>query len=173
MLNPLIGKDSLKQLQTLSFLSKAYGAAQIISNVASCFQIDLRISNNPLRWINIEGTRVPFTLLEPPSELVNITFIADYLRQIQVFRNDCITNITIFQSSSINSAIVVRDKNLGEALQYIIPQKRAVILLSYFVGYNNTEVANILGVSPTSIARRKKSAFLRLRELLEVRVNDE
>lgn len=69
--------------------------------------------------------------------------------------------------------IVVRDKNLGEALQYIIPQKRAVILLSYFAGYNDTEVANILGVSPTSIARRKKSALLRLRELLEVRVNDE
>ena len=69
--------------------------------------------------------------------------------------------------------IVVRDRNLGEALQYIIPQKRAVILLSYFAGYNDTEVANILGVSPTSIARRKKSALLRLRELLEVRVNDE
>ena len=69
--------------------------------------------------------------------------------------------------------IVVRDKNLGEALQYIIPQKRAVILLSYLAGYNDTEVANILGVSPTSIARRKKSALLRLRELLEVRVNDE
>lgn len=69
--------------------------------------------------------------------------------------------------------IVVRDKNLGEALQYIIPQKRAVILLSYFAGYNDTEVANMLGVSPTSIARRKKSALLRLRELLEVRVNDE
>lgn len=69
--------------------------------------------------------------------------------------------------------IMVRDKNLGEALQYIIPQKRAVILLSYFAGYNDTEVANILGVSPTSIARRKKSALLRLRELLEVRVNDE
>ena len=69
--------------------------------------------------------------------------------------------------------IVVRDKNLGESLQYIIPQKRAVILLSYFAGYNDTEVANILGVSPTSIARRKKSALLRLRELLEVRVNDE
>ena len=69
--------------------------------------------------------------------------------------------------------IVVRDKNLGEALQYIIPQKRAVILLSYFAGYSDTEVANILGVSPTSIARRKKSALLRLRELLEVRVNDE
>ena len=69
--------------------------------------------------------------------------------------------------------IVVRDKNLGEALQYIIPQKRAVILLSYFAGYNDTEVANILGVSPTSIARRKKSALMRLRELLEVRSNDE
>ena len=72
-----------------------------------------------------------------------------------------------------NQAITVRDKHLGEALQYIIPQKRAVILLSYFAGYNDTEVANILGVSPTSISRRKKSALLRLRELLEVRANDE
>ena len=71
-----------------------------------------------------------------------------------------------------NQPIVVRDKNLGEALQYIIPQKRAVILLSYFAGYNDTEIANILGVSPTSIARRKKSALMRLRELLEVRAND-
>ena len=72
-----------------------------------------------------------------------------------------------------NQAITVRDKHIGEALQYIIPQKRAVVLLSYFAGYNDTEVANILGVSPTSIARRKKSALLRLRELLEVRTNDE
>lgn len=72
-----------------------------------------------------------------------------------------------------NQAIIVRDKHLGEALQYIIPQKRAVILLSYFAGYNDTEVANILGISPTSISRRKKSALLHLRELLEVRANDE
>lgn len=72
-----------------------------------------------------------------------------------------------------NQPITVRDKYLGEALQYIIPQKRAVILLSYFEGYNDTEVANILGVSPTSIARRKKSALMRLRELMEVRSNDE
>ena len=72
-----------------------------------------------------------------------------------------------------DQAIVVRDRNIGEALQYIIPQKRAVILLSYFAGYNDTEVANILGVSPTSIGRRKKSALLRLRELMEVRYNEE
>lgn len=72
-----------------------------------------------------------------------------------------------------NQPITVRDKYLGEALQYIIPQKRAVILLSYFEGYNDTEVANILGVSPTSIARRKKSALMRLRELMEVCSNDE
>lgn len=71
-----------------------------------------------------------------------------------------------------NQPIVVRDKHLGESLQYIIPQKRAVILLSFFGGCNDTEVANILGVSPTSIARRKKSALIRLRELMEVRVND-
>lgn len=93
-----------------------------------------------------------------------------YIHSIQTHDNYTLYSRTYYVKEQ---PIVVRDKNLGEALQYIIPQKRAVILLSYFAGYNDTEVANILGVSPTSIARRKKSALLRLRELLEVRVNDE
>ena len=93
-----------------------------------------------------------------------------YIHSIQTHDTYTLYSLTYYVKEQ---PIVVRDKNLGEALQYIIPQKRAVILLSYFAGYNDTEVANILGVSPTSIARRKKSALLRLRELLEVRVNDE
>ena len=93
-----------------------------------------------------------------------------YIHSIQTHDNYTLYSRTYYVKEQ---PIVVRDNNLGEALQYIIPQKRSVILLSYFAGYNDTEVANILGVSPTSIARRKKSALLRLRELLEVRVNDE
>lgn len=68
-----------------------------------------------------------------------------------------------------NQAICVRDRNLGEALQYIIPKKRDVILLSFFAGYNDSEVARIMKISPTSVARRKASGIARLRELLEVR----
>ncbi len=72
-----------------------------------------------------------------------------------------------------NRPIVVKDRQLGEALQYIIPNKRAVLLLCFFAGYNDTEVAQILGISPTSVARRKRSGLIRLRELMEVRYNAE
>ncbi len=49
MLNPLIGKDSFKQAQTLSFFSWSLGSAQMISTFAFCTQIDFRLSNSPLR----------------------------------------------------------------------------------------------------------------------------
>lgn len=71
-----------------------------------------------------------------------------------------------------NLTIHVRDKHLGEALQYIIPNKRSVLLLSYFAGYTDTEIANILGVTPTTVARRKQSGLIRLRELMEVWFNE-
>lgn len=65
--------------------------------------------------------------------------------------------------------IVVKDKQLGDALQFIVPCKRAVLLLSYFSGYNDSEIAQLLGISSTSVARRKRSGLIRLRELMEVR----
>ena len=57
---------------------------------------------------------------------------------------------------------------LGEALHYILPNKRAVLLLSFFGGYNDIDISRLLGISLTSVARRKSSALIRLRALLEV-----
>ena len=65
--------------------------------------------------------------------------------------------------------ITVRDRMLGEALQYIVPNKRAVLLLSFFGGYNDIDISRLLGISLTSVARRKSSALIRLRALLEVK----
>lgn len=64
--------------------------------------------------------------------------------------------------------ITVKDRMLGEALQYIVPNKRAVLLLSFFGGYNDIDISRLLGISLTSVARRKSSALIRLRALLEV-----
>ena len=47
----------------------------MMSTFAFGIQIDLSSSNSPLCWINTDGTLIPFTLLDPPSELVNIAFI--------------------------------------------------------------------------------------------------
>ena len=56
---------------------------------------------------------------------------------------------------------------IGEALQFIVPSKRAVLLLSYFAGYSDKDIARVLGITSASVARRKKSALDRLRELME------
>ena len=90
--------------------------------------------------------------------------IVSYIHSIQT--NDAYTFYTrAFYVK--NLTIQVRDRRLGEALQYIIPNRRSVLLLSYFGGYTDTEVANILGISPTSVARRKQAGLIRLRELME------
>lgn len=60
----------------------------------------------------------------------------------------------------------IHNEDIGEAIQYIMPNKRAVLLLSFFKNYNDSEVARELKVSPTTVARRKKKALDELRILL-------
>lgn len=47
-----------------------------------------------------------------------------------------------------------------------MPNKRAVLLLSFFKNYSDSEVARELKVSSTTVARRKKKALDELRNLL-------
>lgn len=63
--------------------------------------------------------------------------------------------------------MVVRDEIMGECLQFIPPDKRAVLLLSYFGEYSDTEIARILGISNATVIYRKKDALRRLRKLME------
>lgn len=64
-------------------------------------------------------------------------------------------------------SLVVRDEIMGECLQFIPPDKRAVLLLSYFGEYSDTEIARILGISNATVIYRKKDALRRLRKLME------
>ena len=64
-------------------------------------------------------------------------------------------------------AVQVNDRMIGEALQYIVPSKRSVLLLSYFAGYSDKDIARMLGITSASVARRKQAALDRLRELME------
>lgn len=63
--------------------------------------------------------------------------------------------------------MVVRDEVMGECLQYIPPDKRSVLLLSYFGECSDTEIAKILGISNATVIYRKKDALRRLRKLME------
>ena len=64
-------------------------------------------------------------------------------------------------------SLVVRDEVMGECLQFIPPDKRAVLLLSYFGDYSDTQVARILDISNSTVIYRKKDALRRLRALME------
>ena len=40
--------------------------------------------------------------------------------------------------------VIVRDERIGEALQFILPNQRAVLLLSFFRDYCDMEIARLL-----------------------------
>ena len=63
--------------------------------------------------------------------------------------------------------LVVRDEAMGECLQYIPPNKRSVLLLSYFADFSDTEIAKHLGITNAAVHYRKKDALKRLRAMME------
>ena len=69
-------------------------------------------------------------------------------------------------------SLVVRDEEMGECLQFIPPDKRAVLLLSYFGDFSDAEVARILDISNATVSYRKKDALRRLRALMEAMNHD-
>lgn len=68
-------------------------------------------------------------------------------------------------------AIHICDEDLGEALQYIIPQRRDVLLLHYFLGYSDSRIAQLLRIPLATVSYRKKAALNRLRDLLEAKAH--
>lgn len=67
--------------------------------------------------------------------------------------------------------VVVKDETVGEALKYIIPNKRAILLLSYFMDYRDSEIARTLRITNSTVSYRKKQAIKQLKVLLEGKVN--
>lgn len=63
--------------------------------------------------------------------------------------------------------IKVNDHTLAEILQYIPPERRAVILLCFFLDLNDTEIGQILHIKSNTVKYRREAALKRLRELLE------
>lgn len=61
----------------------------------------------------------------------------------------------------------VCDELLGEVLQYLSPQRRDVILLTYFLDYSDADIARLLRISNPTVNDRKNAALKKLKELLE------
>jgi RNA polymerase sigma factor (sigma-70 family) len=70
-------------------------------------------------------------------------------------------------AGSSDPAVVATRPDLLTALQSIPPKLAAAIVLRYYHGYNNREIAAALGVSERTIGTRLSQAAARLRPLLE------
>ena len=63
--------------------------------------------------------------------------------------------------------VVVTNETVGEALKYIMPNKRAVLLLSFFMDYRDSDIARTLRITNSTVSYRKKQALKQLKVLLE------
>lgn len=63
--------------------------------------------------------------------------------------------------------VTVSDEQIGEAIQFIMPNQRAVLLLSFFKEYSDMDIARLMGISHKTVAYRKKMAMQKLKSLLE------
>lgn len=63
--------------------------------------------------------------------------------------------------------VTVSDERIGEAIQFIMPNQRAVLLLSFFKEYSDMDIARLMGISHKTVAYRNKMAMQKLKSLLE------
>lgn len=80
-------------------------------------------------------------------------------------------NIYSMHYDVLGETVTICDPDIGEALQYIQPQLRDIILMSYFLDMSNTEIANKLNISNSTVAYRMDAALKQLREQI-VSMND-
>lgn len=64
-------------------------------------------------------------------------------------------------------SVQIHDPMLAQAILWLPPQKRDIILLYYFFEYSEPQIGIILGLSASAVNRRHRQALERLREILE------
>ena len=70
---------------------------------------------------------------------------------------------------SINDeTVTIENMLLGQAIASLPPMRREVILLSYFLGKNDPQIAKQLNLTPNAIRYRRQTTLQRLKKILEV-----
>lgn len=66
-----------------------------------------------------------------------------------------------------NDDVTVNDVLLGQAIASLPPNRREVILLSYFLGKNDPQIGELLHLAPNTIRYRRQTTLERLKKILE------
>lgn len=93
-------------------------------------------------------------------------FLASYVKSLMTEDTYALNNYEkIYYVNGLK--VVVTNETVGEALKFIMPNKRAVLLLSFFMDYRDSEIARTLRITNSTVAYRKKQALKQLKVLLE------
>lgn len=68
--------------------------------------------------------------------------------------------------------VIIKDAILGQALAALPPNRRDVILLSYFMAKSDLQIGTLLNLTSNAIRYRKMTALQRLREIMEELENE-
>lgn len=112
----------------------------------------------------------------------SIDILREYRRQTEreVPLED-ITQADMYKNASINDTyrlyrkaysvrnyvVWVYDPVIGELLQHLTPQRREVILLYYFLDFNDSEIARLLRIDNTTVKYRRNTALKLLKKMME------
>ena len=63
-------------------------------------------------------------------------------------------------------SVTIKDVLLGQAIASLPPQRREVILMSYFLNMNDPQIADLLGIGEDAVFFRRNSTLQRLKKIL-------
>ena len=69
--------------------------------------------------------------------------------------------------------VIVESEQLAAALLRLPEKRREVLLLRYYLGYNDEEIGKMCSISRSAVFRRRKIALRLLRQEMEVLENEE
>ncbi|XZH88386.1 RNA polymerase sigma factor [Clostridium perfringens] len=112
--------------------------------------IDIERKNKYFRQVQI-------LFCELSEEQINSLFSND------LYFSDCYSfNVKGFR-------IHIISESLGEAISLLPELRRKIILLSYFIGYNDKEISGILNISQDTVWYQRTVGIKTLRKVLEVK----
>lgn len=114
----------------------------------------------------IKTTVADYYRMERQQNYANLPAESSYSRMVE--SSVSFDQYSLYRKTYIvkNILVEVHNEEIGEALQYIVPKKRSVLLLSYFLEYSDADIARLLNVSAPTVARRKKAALSELKQLI-------
>ena len=98
---------------------------------------------------------------------ISLDDLPDYLASRESEKMTAIEDGTVsvtFEVAGIK--VVVHDPDLVNALRYLVPQKRNIMLLAYFLEKSDAEIGRELKITKSTVQRRRASALKRMERLL-------